>query len=145
MKLMRAFAVLFLLLFLSACGVATATPTLHPPEVTTLPMPSAEAAMRAYLDAFMVEDYSAMYAMLSPSSQSQLKVDAFTKRYQDDLDAMSVSKMEYSIQSVLTNPDLGPGRLPHHLPYRPVRRHPAGRGRGKSQPGEWRLAPPVAR
>jgi len=115
MKLMRAFAVLFLLLFVSACGVASATPTLHPPEVTTLPMPSAEAAMRAYLDAFMVEDYSHMYAMLSPSSQSQLKVDAFTKRYQDDLDAMSVSKMEYSIQSVLTNPDSA--QVAFHITY----------------------------
>lgn len=115
MKFLRSFRILLILAFLAACGRVASSPTPFPITAAVTPAPDAQAFMRAYLDAFMVEDYVHMYAILSSSSQSQMTVDDFTKRYQDDLDAMSVNKMEYSIQSVLTNPDSA--QVAFHITY----------------------------
>lgn len=115
MKFLRPFRILLILAFLVACGRVAGSPTPFPITAAFTPAPDAQAFMGAYLDAFMVEDYSAMYAMLSSASQGQLTVDDFTTRYQDDLDAMSVNKMEYAIQSVLTNPDSA--QVAFHITY----------------------------
>jgi penicillin-binding protein 2 len=107
MKFVRPFAISFLLVFLSACGlagIAGGTPTLPPPGVTTVPSPSVETAMRSYLDAMLVEDYNSMYAMLNQASQDRLGEEEFANRYLNDLDAMSLSKMDYTILSTLTDP-----------------------------------------
>jgi penicillin-binding protein 2 len=105
MKYLRPLVISWLLIFLAGCGLsAGGTPTLHPPVVTTLATPSAEAAMHAYLDALLVEDYNSMYAMLDQASQARLSEKDFANRYLNDLDAMSVGKMDYTILSTLTKP-----------------------------------------
>ena len=98
---------------LSACGriiggASTVTPSKLPTAVvTTIPAPSTEAALRAFLDAFQaggVDGYASMYKQLSKASQAAISETDFAKRYSDALDAMGVSKIEYSLLSSLTNP-----------------------------------------
>ena len=61
--------------------------------------------MKAYLDHLLVEDYDSMYAQLDPASQAAVRADDFTKRHRDDFDAMSLTRMDYSILSTLTDPE----------------------------------------
>jgi penicillin-binding protein 2 len=106
MKINRWINPFLVLVFLTACnGVfVPGTSNLPTPPVGVTHAPDAETAMRAYLDAMMVEDYATMYAMLTQSSQDALKQADFEARYKDALNHMSVSKMGYSILSALTNP-----------------------------------------
>jgi len=71
--------------------------------------------MSAYLDALMVEDYAAMYNMLTQSVRASISQDDFTSRYESALAAMSVSQMEYSILSTLTNP--GSAQVAYRVTY----------------------------
>ncbi|MCJ7583461.1 MAG: hypothetical protein MUO30_01635 [Anaerolineales bacterium] len=93
-------------------GNSTSMPTA---VVVTTPAPNAEAAMSAYLDALMVEDYAAMYNMLTQSVRASISQDDFTTRYESALAAMSVSQMEYSILSTLTNP--GNAQVAYRITY----------------------------
>jgi len=93
-------------------GNSTSMPTA---VVVTTPAPNAEAAMSAYLDALMVEDYAAMYNMLTQSVRASISQDDFTSRYESALAAMSVSQMEYSILSTLTNP--GSAQVAYRVTY----------------------------
>jgi penicillin-binding protein 2 len=71
--------------------------------------------MSAYLDALMVEDYAAMYNMLTQSVRASISQDDFTTRYKSTLAAISVSQMEYSILSTLTNP--GSAQVAYRIIY----------------------------
>ena len=71
--------------------------------------------MSAYLDALMVEDYAAMYNMLTQSVRASLLQDDFTTRYKSTLAAMNISQMEYSILSALTNP--GSAQVAYRIIY----------------------------
>jgi len=71
--------------------------------------------MSAYLDALMVEDYAAMYNMLTQSVRASISQDDFTTRYESALAAMSVGQMEYSILSTLTNP--GNAQVAYRITY----------------------------
>jgi penicillin-binding protein 2 len=93
-------------------GNSTSMPTA---VVVTTPAPNAEAAMSAYLDALMVEDYAAMYNMLTQSVRASISQDDFTTRYESALAAMSVGQMEYSILSTLTNP--GNAQVAYRITY----------------------------
>lgn len=109
MKVQRRFLLLFSTLLLIACGqgsngTSIATPTLKPPSVDTTPVPSVEAALRAFLEAYKAEDYTAMYALLTQASREAISLDDFSKRYRDALIAMNVREIEYAILSTLTNP-----------------------------------------
>ncbi|MDW8227774.1 MAG: penicillin-binding transpeptidase domain-containing protein [Anaerolineales bacterium] len=92
--------------FLTACAGSTATETrpLPTPVVYTTRVPSVEGAIRLFLDAYRVLDYSAMYAMLTETSRAAISEQDFIKRHEEAIYAMSVSGMEYAIQSTLTNP-----------------------------------------
>jgi cell division protein FtsI/penicillin-binding protein 2 len=121
MKLIRWLYLVLTFILLAACsngsgngngGNSTLMPT---PLVATTHTPRAEAAMSAYLDALMVEDYAAMYNMLTQSVRASISQDDFTTRYESTLAAISVSQMEYSILSTLTNP--GSAQVTYRIIY----------------------------
>ncbi len=119
MKLSRWLNLILVISLLAACGRAgdgngntSAVPT---PQVVTTRTPSTEAAMRSYLDALMIEDFAAMYRMLSQATQESLSQDDFTLRYRNALAGMSVNGMEYSLLSTLTNP--GDAQVAYRLVY----------------------------
>jgi penicillin-binding protein 2 len=104
MKNVRPLNLILALVFLAACG-KTASPTALPtPPVGVTHAPSPEAAMQAYLNAFLVEDYASMYATLTQASRDTLSQDDFTKTYTDSLNFMSVQSIETSLLSSLINP-----------------------------------------
>lgn len=118
MKLTRWLLLFVLLVFLAACGpqtangtpqsgsfsfFATATP-LPPPIVTVVSVPDAKSAMTKYLDALKSNDYATMYALLSKASQSSVSQANFSKQYDDALNTMSASKLDYQLLSEQLNP-----------------------------------------
>ena len=113
--------------FLAACtGVPITLPGPRPTKTSSLPTaqatvihtPGAEPALRAYLDALLKEDYASMYAMLAQTSRTAVNQDEFTARYTNALNTMSVSKMDYSILSSLTNPQTA--QVAFHFVYHTV-------------------------
>ncbi len=105
MKISHVVKLLFVVAFLSACNGILGTSRLPTPQVNVTHVPDAEDALVSYLEAYKVENYTDMYAMISQASRSALSQDDFSKRYTDALNAMSVQSIEYSILSTLTNPD----------------------------------------
>ena len=80
MKPYHWFNLLAALLILAACtpsspifGPSDPTPTLPSAQVTITSVPDAQAAMSVFLEAFKIEDYAAMYGMLSKVSQDTVK------------------------------------------------------------------------
>jgi penicillin-binding protein 2 len=120
MKLARWIVWLIAAIFLlTACGSSTTlTPTLPTPPTYNTPAPSVEIAIRSYLDAFSAEDYTSMYAMLTQDSRTAVSEEDFAKKHSDALSAMNVSKIEYTIQSTLTNP--ATAQAAYHLTYETV-------------------------
>jgi cell division protein FtsI/penicillin-binding protein 2 len=108
MKPVHLLNLLLVVFFLAGCGngVAGGTPTSSLPtaEVNVTHVPSADAALRAFLDAMVVDDYPTMYALLTQASQAAISQDDFAKRYTDDLNALSAKTVEYNILSMLTDP-----------------------------------------
>ncbi len=106
---------LLALLILSACRPGTPSPetaslsptapdltaTLPNPQVEVTRVPDAEAAARAYLDAWKVDDYAAMYRMLTPISQDAIDGEAFTDRYRQAMAVAGVQSLDYTILSAL--------------------------------------------
>jgi len=106
MKKVRLLDLLLILGLLTACsGGITNTPVVLPTvPIGITPVPSADAALRGFLDALLVEDYHTMYSLVSQAVRDTLSEYDFAKRYTNDLNAMSVNSIEYSIQSTLTHP-----------------------------------------
>src|SRR5512140_2392276 len=106
MKFPRLIYLLLILGLLAACGRGgTSTPsTLPTAPVIITHTPSAENALRSYLDAMLANDYPTMYSLITKASHDAISQDDFAKRYTDDLNALSAAKVEYSIQSTLTAP-----------------------------------------
>ena len=111
----RILTILLFSLFLAACTqptppLPTVTPTLPPTatlpdvQVMTTSVPDAEAAARAYLEAWLVEDYPAMYAMLTPISQDAINEEDFAALYSSVASEAALSGWEYEILSSLINP-----------------------------------------
>ena len=121
MKRICWFYLVLTFILLAACsnssgnGNAGNSTSMSTAVVVTTPAPNAEAAMSAYLDALMVEDYAAMYNMLTQSVRASISQDDFTTRYESALAAMSVGQMEYSILSTLTNP--GSAQVAYRITY----------------------------
>lgn len=111
MKLFRLLNLILIPAFiLTACG-ANGGPSLFPteaslppPGITVVPAPDAGAALGAYLDAFKVDDYNAMYAMISKPTQDSIPLDEFARRNRDALNVMSAGSFDYEILSALVNP-----------------------------------------
>ncbi|GAB4417235.1 MAG: penicillin-binding protein 2 [Anaerolineales bacterium] len=112
MKFFRLISVMLALnLLLFACSMGQgsgfsfgATPTpLATPAVKITSTPDAQEPVQAYLDAFAVEDYESMYAMLTQVSRERITLEDFSKQYVDALNTMSAASFETEILSALVN------------------------------------------
>mgnify|MGYP001091033428 CR=1 FL=1 len=85
---------------------ATLVPSATPGEVTVLTTsaPDSKTAARRYLDAWVAEDYPAMYAMLTPLSQDALTEADFTTYYRNIAAEAALHDWQYEILTALTNP-----------------------------------------
>ncbi|HSM23950.1 MAG TPA: penicillin-binding transpeptidase domain-containing protein [Anaerolineaceae bacterium] len=84
--------------------VPAATATLPEPQISTTRSPDVKEIAQTYLNFWAEEDYESMYAMLSRLSQEAFPIDAFTKRYQDAVNTMSLVELTSEVTSSLTNP-----------------------------------------
>jgi penicillin-binding protein 2 len=116
MKLRTLFSLWILALLLSACSPSTATPnpggtnltaTRTPAQATplvhTTSVPEVRTVAQTYLDAWVAEDYTTMYAMLTPASQDATTEEAFTKRHKDVAVNTTLKTIHTEILSTLTN------------------------------------------
>jgi cell division protein FtsI/penicillin-binding protein 2 len=116
MKSKHLLNLLLMVVLLAGCnggiGGGTSTATFLPTvQVTVIHVPDADAALRTFLDAMSrvvtsdaAEDYAAMYSMITQASQAAILQEEFTKRYTNDLNALSAQTIEYNILSMLTAP-----------------------------------------
>lgn len=104
MKTLRWLNLTLVLILLAACGRGNGPSTLPPAGISTTPAPSTEAAVEAYLEALEVEDYASMYALLTQDSRDAINEEDFAGRHSGAFNAMSVSGIEASLLSTLTNP-----------------------------------------
>jgi cell division protein FtsI/penicillin-binding protein 2 len=89
-------------------SVSTESPTetvvLPTPFQKTTPVPDPSIAIRAYLEAWKVDDYAGMYAMLTDISQDAINEEDFTKFYRTVATEAALSGIDYEILSTLVNP-----------------------------------------
>jgi penicillin-binding protein 2 len=112
MKIARWIILTLLLIGLAACaggGITllpgpTKTSSLPTAQVTVIPAPDANSALRGFLDAQGKSDYPTMYAMLSKASQAAISQADFASHYTDALNKMSAGSTAYNILSTLTHP-----------------------------------------
>lgn len=113
MKIARWLQLTLTMLLLAACSKAGGggvisffgpSATLPPPQVGITPAPDAQAAMTRFLDAMKKYDFTSMYGMLSKESQQKYTQDVFTTRYNDALDNMGASSLDYQVISQLLSP-----------------------------------------
>ena len=119
MKVLRWINYILILTFLASCSSGGingtpgsnpisgffATPTPLPTaEVHITAVPDAQAAVKIYLDALLNNDYAGMYAMLNKSSRDAMALEDFSARYDDALNNMSASSVEYTINSSKPSP-----------------------------------------
>jgi len=124
MKKIRWLNLIILLVLLASCSKISSggtfslygTPTPLPsPQVTIIPAPDADAALRAYLEALKNNDYTSMYAMLTKVSQDGIKQEDFIKRYTDALNNMSAGSFDYEIRSTMLSPSNA--QVAYHITY----------------------------
>ena len=125
MKPVHLLNLLLMLVFLTGCGSgggggggigsSTSTSTLPTAQVSVTHVPSADGALRTFLDAMLAEDYPTMYSMISQASREAISQDDFAKRYTDDMNAMSTETIEYNILSMLTDPQNS--QVSFHITY----------------------------
>jgi penicillin-binding protein 2 len=76
--------------------------------VYVTPAPDVDDAVSAYLDAWVLEDYDGMYALVSEESKNQVTVEDFSQKYNDTAVAMTLALedgIQYEILSSTTTPD----------------------------------------
>ena len=126
MKPVHLLNLLLVLIFLTGCGGVGGTSILPLPtvQVNVTRVPSADAALRAFLDAMsravtgttsLAEDYTTMYSMITQTNRDAISQDDFSKHYTDDLNAMSAKTVEYNILSMLTDPQNS--QVSFHITY----------------------------
>src|SRR5688572_21048384 len=110
MKFLRWLNVIVILTFLTSCSGGSGIPIfptetpLPQPIVTVVGAPDADAALRAYLDAFKADDYNTMYGLISKVSQDTITLEDFARRNRDALNEMSAGSFDYEILSSLVSP-----------------------------------------
>ncbi|MFC2029046.1 penicillin-binding transpeptidase domain-containing protein, partial [Chloroflexota bacterium] len=129
-------------ILLASCSpiVNRSTPTNRPPQVGVTPAPNVESTMQVFMDAWMLEDYASMYAMLAQVSRDSISLDDFSNRVKDALNAMNVASMDYAIISALTNPNSA--QVAYRITYHgsllgDIQREPLAQF--SLENGEWRL------
>ncbi len=112
-----------LLLLTSACsgGSAGQTPEAASPlpsgspQVSVTHAPDAQSALETFLSYWQQDDYAAMYAMLNAEAQATISEEAFTERYRDAVNVMSLQGLDWEVRSVLTTPDRA--EVAFHIAY----------------------------
>jgi penicillin-binding protein 2 len=90
---------------LSAIPSFSASPTPLPTaQARITPAPDARAAVQAYLQALQQNNFAAMYEMLTKVSRETISAEDFAKRYNEALNTMSASSLDFEPVSVLLNP-----------------------------------------
>lgn len=89
---------------ISACVATVEEPTFQVPTVAgdIADAATAQAVASQYLQAWQVEDYQLMYAMLSPLSQDAIDQDEFTATYLDVANALTLDDLDFRILSSLS-------------------------------------------
>jgi cell division protein FtsI/penicillin-binding protein 2 len=110
----RIWTALLILSILAGCGQSNTqetvsltplpTTTLAQPGVVTTSVPDPEITVRSYLDAWVAEDYDAMYALLTSISKDAITLEDFTRRYADVANEAALRDWEYEMRSSLKNP-----------------------------------------
>ena len=113
MKLFRWLELILLMLLLVACSPRSGpgvsifggnSVTATPPVVGVTHAPSAENAMRAFLEDLKKDDFTAMYSLISAATQKDLPPEKFIAKYNDALDNMGASKLDYELLSETLSP-----------------------------------------
>jgi penicillin-binding protein 2 len=82
----------------------TAEPTATPlPTPTPTSLPSADGVAQAYLSAWSMGDYGAMYSLLTPDSQLRLNWEEFQGFYTHALTEAAANQVDTQLQSLLHN------------------------------------------
>ncbi len=82
----------------------TPTPGLATPVIQTTQAPDVESAAVEFLEYWKVSDYSAMYAMLSPDSQSRISEEDFSQEYHTLAVELALGSLDYTILSSFVDP-----------------------------------------
>ena len=77
------------------------TPTLAQVDISTTKVPDAQAATRAFLDAWKADDYPTMYNLLTSISKDAISVADFEKHYRGVATEAALSGLDYEILSAL--------------------------------------------
>ena len=120
MKVLRWLNYILILAFLSSCSAggsggtggnpisnlfASPTPVILPTAHAIItPAPDAQAAVTRYLDAMLQDDFAGMYDMLNKVSREAITFENFSNYYNDALNNMSASSIEYAINSSMLGP-----------------------------------------
>ncbi|MGZ6316722.1 MAG: penicillin-binding transpeptidase domain-containing protein [Anaerolineales bacterium] len=124
MKLLRWLQLILVMLLLAACSKSGKGPggalfgpsaTLPSPLVGVTHAPDARAAMTSFLQALDKNDFASMYAMLSKATQDALSQDAFAAKYNDAINTMGASKLDFQILSQLLSPSAA--QVGFHMVY----------------------------
>ncbi|MCK4801929.1 MAG: hypothetical protein KAS84_08045 [Anaerolineales bacterium] len=85
--------------------IDTPTPGLATPVVQTTQTPDVEKTAVDFLDNWKENDYQAMYAQLSPASQSQVSEEEFSRLYQDFAVELALESLDYTVLSSFIDPE----------------------------------------
>lgn len=149
MKVLRWVNLLLITAFLAACGsdgiplpnpFASPTPLPPPSEVGITPAPDAPAAITQYLTALQADDFETMYNLLAAESRSAVTLEDFSKRWNDALNNMSATAVEYTINSSKISPYVA--EVGYTITYKTALVGDLQRSilvRMKNEQGEWRV------
>lgn len=92
---------------LSACGLIPGQPPAPggvteaaPASEATRDLSQPDGVALTFLDAWMAEDYEAMYSLLSPNSQSEYSIEEFTSSYTTANQVMGLQRLEVAPRAV---------------------------------------------
>jgi len=115
MKSLRWITLVVVISILSACGSGgsggispifggpTTTP-LPPPNIGITPAPDAQGTVNSFLEALQQHNYESMYGMLAQTSRDAITLEDFSKRWNDSINEMSASDIEFAIISSQLGP-----------------------------------------
>lgn len=115
MKSLRWITLIVVIGILSACGSGgsggispifggpTTTP-LPPPRIGITPAPDAQGTVNSFLEALQQHNYESMYGMLAQTSRDAITLEDFSKRWNDSINEMSASDIEFAIISSQLGP-----------------------------------------
>lgn len=120
--------------------VPTETKGLPTTVVETTPVPSVEGAATAYLDAWVAEDYLAMYALLDDATKAAINETDFVNFHRNFAAEMALESLEYNILSTTTTPTSA--QVAYQIRYNSVLIDPIQRDivMEMTLAGDWQIA-----